>query len=131
MPVENFNKYTALANILNSSFGKSGTKPLTTQSVKAQLLDDNNLKINFMMIVNFSSENMRFEMSKRYRTEGLAMIKAKLDSIKEEYKEATDSSVSFKIVEQSVLDSFELLTNSQFSPKKTAYYRLSAHVEVK
>ena len=131
MTVHDTKKFQVLSDLLNTSFGKSGTKPYTTQSLQARMLDDKLMKVNFMMIVNFSSDGMMFEMTKRFKNEGLSMVKAKLDRLKEEYKDKTDETVSFKLIEATVVDSYEFLSNSLYNPKKTAYYRLSCQVEVK
>lgn len=130
--VENFKKYQDLARCTNSTFGDSATvrSPVMTQSIKVTLVNETMAKITFMMVVNFSSDNMMREMTERYRTEGRSMVEAALERFRKDYKELTDSVVKLKVIEESINDSFEFLSYSMYNPKKSAYYRLSCNVEI-
>src|SRR5574337_1344957 len=121
MPVQDFKKYQDLAKCMNSTFGDSATNRSKTlnQSIKMSLYNETLLKVTFMMVVNFGSDNMVREMAPRFRNEGMAMVEAAIERLKNDYEDLTGEKVKLKLLEHSVVDSFEFLSYSMYNPKKT------------
>lgn len=132
MPVEDFKKFQALAKCMNSTWGDSATNrsKLLGQSVKMALYNEGLLKVTYMVVVNFGSDNMVREMSERFKNEGLGMVKASLEKLKKDYKDSTGEDVKLKMLEDSLSDSYEFLSYSMYNPKRTAYYRLTCLVDI-
>lgn len=132
--VEDFDKYMALAKILNTTWstGSQGRKSLTTQSIKYQLRDDKSLKASVMMSVVIPNTNrLAIEMKHRFHEEALSLLKSGLQELAKEFKENNDGkSIVFKIIPETVMSGVEFLTNSQYRPTKNAYFRLDALVVV-
>lgn len=133
MPVENFDKYMELSKVLNNSWGTgSQVKPGTSQSIKFALRDDKLLKGMFMMIVNMpNNPQTAREMKERYKNQALQMLKGALEKLKEDYQEQhKGKTIKLKMVDRSVTEGLEYLTNAQYRPTLQAYYRLQCLVEV-
>jgi MinD-like ATPase involved in chromosome partitioning or flagellar assembly len=133
MPVENFDKYMELSKVLNNSWGTgSQVKPGTSQSIKFALRDDKLLKGMFMMIVNMpNNPQTAREMKERYKEQALQMLKAALQRIREDYQEQHEGkTIKLKMVDRSVTEGLEYLTNAQYRPTLQAYYRLQCLVEI-
>lgn len=133
MPVEDFDKYMGLSRVLNNSWGTgSQAKPGTSQSIKFALRDDKLLKGTFMMIVNMpNNPQTAHEMKERYKGQALQMLKAALERLKEDYQEQYEGkTVKLKMIDQSVTQGLEYLTNAQYRPTLQAYFRLHCLVEI-
>jgi MinD-like ATPase involved in chromosome partitioning or flagellar assembly len=133
MPVENFDKYMELSKVLNNSWGTgSQVKPGTSQSIKFALRDDKLLKGMFMMIVNMpNNPQTAREMKERYKEQALQMLKGALEKIREDYQEQHEGkTIKLKMVDRSVTEGLEYLTNAQYRPTLQAYYRLQCLVEI-
>lgn len=129
MPVKDFKKFTDLAKLCNHTFGVSSTGKATSQSILVKPVDDNTLSAMFMIIVNYSSEAMWVEMRRRWVEEGLETIEAHLRKLEKEYKEATGTQITLKIVKSTISDSLELASYSVYKPVKTGFFRLKCNVE--
>ena len=133
MPVEDFDKYMQLSRVLNNSWGTgSQLKPGTSQSIKFALRDDKLLKSSFMMIVNMpNNPQTAHEMKARFKNQALQMLKGALEKVKEDYEEQTDGkTVRLKMLDESVTEGIEYITNAQYRPTLQAYYRLHCLVSV-
>jgi MinD-like ATPase involved in chromosome partitioning or flagellar assembly len=133
MPVEDFDKYMKLAQVLDTSWGTgSQVKAGTTQSIKFNLRDDKLLKCNFMMIVTMpNSPTTAIEMKRRFKEQALQMIKASLEKIKESYEKVADGkTIKLSMIDNSVVEGIEYLSNAQYRPALPAYFRLQCLVEV-
>lgn len=132
MPVQDFKKYQNLAKCMNTTFGDSATNRSKTlnQSIKMALYNETLVKVTFMMIVNFGSDNMVREMAGRFKNEALSMVKGSLDRLKKDYEESTEDKIKLTMLDESIVDSYEFLSHSMYNPKKTAYYRLSCLVDI-
>lgn len=124
--VQDYNKYIELSKILNNSWGTGSQTRSPSQSIKFTLRNDKLMKINFMMIVNMPN-NVRLanEMKTRFSNEGLAMIRASITELKKRFKDSTGNSLEVKLIENTLVDDIEFLTNAQYNPSKHAYFRLS------
>lgn len=133
MPVEDFDKYMGLSKVLNNSWGTgSQARPGTSQSIKFTLRDDKLLKGTFMMIVNMpNNPQTAREMKERYKDQALQMIKGALERVKEDYQEQHDGkTIKLVMMDRSVSEGLEYLTNAQYRPTLQAYYRLQCLVEI-
>jgi MinD-like ATPase involved in chromosome partitioning or flagellar assembly len=133
MPVEDFDKYMGLSKVLNNSWGTgSQTRPGVSQSIKFALRDDKLLKGSFIMIVNMpNNPHTAREMKERYKGQALQMLKGALERLKKDYQEENEGkTVRLKMIDQSVTEGLEFLTNAQYRPTLQAYYRLQCLVEV-
>lgn len=133
MPVEDFDKYMQLSRVLNNSWGTgSQLKPGTSQSIKFALRDDKLLKSSFMMIVNMpNNPQTAHEMKARFKNQALQMLKGALEKVKEDYEEQTEGkTVRLKMLDESVTEGIEYITNAQYRPTLQAYYRLHCLVSV-
>ncbi len=134
MLVKDYQRFLNLSRVLNSTFGSEGVenRPVNTQSVKFDLLDDGLLKVRYVMIVNFGSDSLMREMMRRYRDEAIAMLEAALKTIKEKYeKEFPSSKVpNFNIVQSTTGEEVEFLTFNMYKGSRKAYYKFGCLIEV-
>lgn len=131
MTVEDFDKYMALSKVLNNSWGTGSQLKSASQSIKFALRDDKLMKVNFVMIVIMpNNQKTVFEMTERFRNEALQMVKAALTELRERFEEANGETITLKMLDSSVNDGVEFLTNAQYRPTKHAYFRLTCLVEV-
>jgi MinD-like ATPase involved in chromosome partitioning or flagellar assembly len=86
----------------------------------------------FMMIVNMpNNPQTAREMKERYKEQALQMLKAALQRIREDYQEQHEGkTIKLKMVDRSVTEGLEYLTNAQYRPTLQAYYRLQCLVEI-
>lgn len=113
--------YNALAQALDTTFGRSSTPFASSYSVKFQLLGERGLRASYCAIVNFGTERAMIDMKKRYGEESAAIISEVLKSIKKTYKELCGETLETK--EVSTEDSLEVTNMSPYNPKRTAYFR--------
>lgn len=133
MPVQDFNKYMNLSKVLNNSWGTGTQLKLgISQSIKFSLRDDKLMKGLFVMIVNMpNTPQLAHEMKARYKNQALQMIKGALENLKKDYEQQNDGeTIRFKMLDESVTDGLEYITNAQYRPTLQAYYRLNCLVEV-
>jgi MinD-like ATPase involved in chromosome partitioning or flagellar assembly len=90
------------------------------------------MKGSFMMIVNMpNNPQTAHEMKVRFKNQALQMMKAALEKLKEDYEEQSEGkSISLKMLDESVTEGVEFLTNAQYRPTLQAYYRLHCLVSV-
>jgi len=133
MPVQDFDKYMNLSKVLNNSWG-TGTqlKQGLSQSIKFSLRDDHMLKGLFMMIVNMpNNPQLVHEMKVRYKNQALQMLKGALEKLKEEYEDQNPGkTIKLRMLDESVTEGVEYLTNAQYRPNLQAYYRIHCLIEI-
>jgi hypothetical protein len=120
--------YNALAQAMDTSWGKSSTPLTSTHSVKMQLVGEGRLKVNFAMIVNFRSSPEFIETKVRCSREATNIIAEVIKQIKASYKELTGKSLSFKSVGSD--DGVEIIGLGVYNPKRTAYFRRTELYEI-
>jgi hypothetical protein len=133
MPVQDFNKYMNLSKVLNNSWGTGTQLKLgISQSIKFSLRDDKLMKGLFVMIVNMpNTPQLAHEMKARYKNQALQMIKGALENLKKDYEQQNDGeTIRLKMLDESVTEGLEYITNAQYRPTLQAYYRLNCLVEV-
>jgi hypothetical protein len=124
--VEDFDKYMALSKVLNNSWGTGSQLKSQSQSIKFQLRDDQMMKANLVMIVNMpNNPKTAVEFKQRYKNEALGKLKSAVEDLKERFAKQNDGkSVSFRLLDSSVQEGIEYLTNAQYTPTLRAYFRL-------
>jgi hypothetical protein len=133
MPVQDFNKYMNLSKVLNNSWGTGTQLKLgISQSIKFSLRDDKLMKGLFVMIVNMpNTPQLAHEMKARYKNQALQMIKGALENLKKDYEQQNaGETIRLKMLDESVTEGLEYITNAQYRPTLQAYYRLNCLVEV-
>ena len=149
MPIKDTAKYRILSRVVQRSYGKSSEVRYPTHFLTMTMPFENIVQVKFMMIVNFGHENMMFELKTRYKNEALDRIKdaaektmadykievEKLEAVEHmhvppPYEEAPKKTVVLKLQENSIQESIEYVSTSLYSPKKTAYYRMTALIDV-
>jgi len=130
--VEDFNKYMALSKVLNNSWGTGSQLKSPSQSVKFQLRDEQVMKASLVMIVNMpNNPKTAHEFKQRYKNEALGKLKSAVADLKERFSEQNEGkTVSFKVIESSIQEGVEYLTNAQYTPTLRAYFRLNCLIAV-
>jgi hypothetical protein len=116
-----FEETNFIARAIDSSWGNSSTPQTASYSVKMALVGDDKLKVNYLAIVNFSSQNELTRMKKAYEEEADRVIDAVLKNVKAKYKDL--STKTLKLKEESSSDDVEVINLGVHNPKRTAYYR--------
>jgi len=132
MAVEDFNKYMALAKVLNNSWGTGSQLRSASQSIKFNLRDDRLMKASLVMIVNMpNNPRTAHEFKQRYKNEALGKIKSALEGLKKRFEQQNEkSTIRLKMLDNSVTEGVEYLTNAQYRETLHAFFRLDCLVEV-
>lgn len=120
--------YNALAQAVDTTFGRSSTPKTSSYSVKVNVVGPEMLNVSFAAVVNFGNEREMILMKRQYADEARSIVREVLKRVKETYKELTGSSL--KITERDPVDSLEIINFNVHNPKRTAYYRSKCLVEV-
>lgn len=137
MTIKNLSEYQLLANILQTTYGKTSEKS-KTHFVNMSLVLDNRIAVRFQSIVNFGHQNVFLELKNRYKQEAMEVIQKTLESLAEEYKVAAKESlnknikktIKLKVSDPSISESIEYVSTSLYNPNKTAFYRVGCIVEI-
>ena len=114
----------ALGNILDITFGRSGHDGFSI----SHTLQGNRLTLKYNTIVHFASERSMRDQVALLVDESNVRLKDKVTGLKKEFKEATGNSL--KVKEISNKDDVELIQATTLSPRKIAYYRRFADLEI-
>ena len=112
--------YNALAQALDTSWGRSSTPKTAGYSVKFMLQGDRVIA-SYAAIVNFGSEKEMILMKRAYAEESIAIINEVMKAVKANYKKLADKVLTTKEVTAS--DTIEIIGFGVHNPKRTAYYR--------
>lgn len=118
----------ALAQALDTSWGRSSTPKTASYSVKFSLAGNNTLIASYAAIVNFGTEHEMIQMKRRYVDESNDVINEVLKVIKVHYKELSDRTL--KVKERQTSDSLEIINYQVHNPKRTAYFRRKTLFEI-
>jgi hypothetical protein len=131
--VKDFNKYMALSKVLNNSWGTGSQLRSPSQSIKFQLRDDQLMRASLVMIVNMpNNPKTATEFKNRYKNEALGKLKSAVADLKERFSDQNEGkTISFEMIEGSVQEGIEYLTNAQYVPNLRAYFRLNCLISVK
>lgn len=137
MTIKNLPQYQILANVLQTTFGKTSQKSVT-HFLNMSLTLENRISVRYQSIVNFGHQNVFLELKNRYKEEGIATIEKSLEKLAEEYKKQAEKSLhdgvkktlKFKLIDSSISESIEYVSRSLYNPNQTAFFRVNAIVEV-
>jgi len=120
--------YNALAQAMDTTWGRSSTPVTATFSVKLTQLSANRVLASYAAIVNFGTENEMIRMKRKYSDESVSIINEVVKVVKERYKDLSDATLKVKEVNSS--DSLEVINYGVHNPKRTAYYRRKTVFEI-
>mgnify|MGYP001481969908 CR=1 FL=1 len=120
----NNEQINAIGNILDFSVGKGGDG----QSGITYTLQGDMLSLRFSTIVHFASERSMRDQTVVLVDESMQRLKNVLKLLKDEFKNQTGDDLNTK--ELSNRDDLELIQATTNSPRKIAYYRRFADIQV-
>lgn len=148
MPIQKHARYRLLANLLDTSFGKSSIKGYPNHYVKLSMPLEDTVLVKAQLIVTLGSNNMYHEMRKKYREELLETIKLRLEQVQKEYKqtvearenlqeptvqkheEAPPKTVKLVLDSSTVQEWLEHVSMSSYTTAKTCIYHVQCLVKV-
>lgn len=112
-----------IGQIINTTWGKTSTPTYRHDiSMKIKMLDEERMILKYTTIVNFYGNNAEHLQKREHEKDGITITNKYLKKIKDEFKEQTGKTISFK--EQGTESSFEIIwINSNVNSRKTAYFR--------
>lgn len=110
----------ALAQAIDTTWGRSSTPSVATQSVKLSI-NGMRLVATYQAIVNMGSEHERVMMRRRYADESADVIAAVIGRVKKDYMRLAGSALTTKEVSSD--DSLEIVGASPHNPRRTAMYK--------
>tara|TARA_A100000164_G_C21927299_1_gene783777 strand:+ start:1878 stop:2261 length:384 start_codon:yes stop_codon:yes gene_type:complete len=113
-------KVNLLGNILDTTYGRSGTSASGTSSIKYSLAGDI-LTLKFTRIVHFAGEQSLRSQVDKYTDEAVDVLGKYLTEVKKIYKEVSGEALKLKDVRSD--DDVEMVSMNNMSPRKVAYYR--------
>lgn len=152
--VRNFNKFLVLSRVASFKPTYTTMAPLraSTQSVRFEVIDENTVKVWYQGIIAVSSAHMERELHTLHKKQALEMIEVAVKDFAERYKEtvkglkpedaevsgATGSTltpdattIKLSLKDFTISDSVEYISYSIYKPHQTAFYRVSALIDVK
>ena len=145
MPIQQRARYRVLANLLDTSFGKTSERQYPNHFVKMTMPLENTIQVKAQILVNIGgSANAYIENRKRYREELLDIIGKRLERIADEYKRAVEAatdetmlsyrkqpyeappekSVKLSVDNHSIQEWLEHVSMSAYRTNKTCIYHL-------
>lgn len=122
--------YNALGQSIDTTFGRSSTSGTATMSVKTSIVNESQLRVNFVTIVNFMNHKEMGALKQRYGEDATSYIKETLKCIKKCYKDLTGKSITITESDSRVEDDIEVINLGVHNPKRTAYYRRIAYYDI-
>jgi len=120
----------ALGNILNSTWGEGSSRHDrndTGATITGNMQGDV-LNVRFMTVVHFASERSLQDQMRNLTRESYDRLNKYIDNVKAQFREQTGKSLKLK--ELSNKDNLELIQATSNSPRKIAYYRRFADLQV-
>lgn len=87
----------------------------------------NRAVLTYGTIVHFASERVLPPQVEAAREQARQLIKARIDQLKKDFKEETETSLKFKDMGEN--DNIELMQSTSNSPRKIAHYRYSQTID--
>lgn len=131
--IKDLKKYNLLARAMDRSWGSSNVRGgSATDSVIWRQVDETFISGTYITIVTYSSNHMASYMKKYNVENAIEVIKAYLRELEERYKELSDGqTIKLKLLEDTVDDSYEVLSTAQYVAARRAYLRVTFMAEVK
>lgn len=148
MSIKETAKYRVLANAIQRSFGVSSLVKYPTHYVKAHIVSDSEIAFTCQMTINFGSQNVLQEMRHKYIEECIQLITQSMKRVETEYKNLIEekskliepkkepyekeapSSISLKLLSNTVQDNLEYLTHSIYNTQKNAYFKVAVFAKI-
>ncbi len=122
LKMDKLERVARLADNTYNPVTKTGTYSIKTS------MSGNRLVVKFSTIVNFASESALRPQVTAAREHAIGLIKSFLDTLKKDYKKATEESLKIKDVNSA--DNIEIIQATSNSPRKVAYYRFNQTVDI-
>jgi hypothetical protein len=119
--------YNALAQAVDTTWGKSSTPKTASYSVKFNMVGER-LVATYQVIVNFVSEKEMILMKRACHEESDRVLKSYLTTIKSAYRDLSGSTLKTKETES--VDSLEIINFNVHNPKRTAYFRRKVVLDI-
>jgi len=120
--------YNALAQSMDSTWGRSSTSKTASFSVKLSLLGSDRIQASYAAVVNFGTERQMIDMKRLYEEESVSVTKEVLKAVRANYKELTGDTL--KVAEVGSSDSLEIIGFNVHNPRRSAYYRRKTVFEI-
>ena len=114
----------ALGNILDTTFASGAGWPVSINHT----LQGNVLTLRYTTIVHFASEQSMRDQVRLLNDESMSRLNDKIADVKKQFKDMTGHAI--KISELSNRDDLEMIQATTLSPRKIAYYRRYADLEI-
>jgi hypothetical protein len=125
--IKNFERYQLLSDIIDTSFGTPSRKN-AGYSIKMKVIGDELMQVTYTSVGNLAG-NDAASVKAKFHQEAIDAIKKGLEVVKEDYLDASDSKISFKLGSED--ENVELLQGAYGNPKRTCIYRLTCMVKIK
>jgi hypothetical protein len=109
-----------LGNILDTTFGRSGSGSSGTSSITYSLAG-NLLTLKYSRVVHFAGERSIQGQTERYTEESIDILSKYLTEVKSIFKEATGKALKVKDIRSD--DDIQMISTNSMTPRKVAYYR--------
>jgi hypothetical protein len=116
-----FLEYSDLAQAIDTTFGRASTTGISSHSVKATIVGQEQVRLVYACVVNLTTDREAIQMKQRYTDESEDVIRKYIAKMKADYKEISGRSISFKEVSSNV--SLEMVNMNIFNRKRTAIFR--------
>ena len=144
--VKNSLKYSHLANVIQSSFGKPSQK--TTHYVKVNALSDEVLTVSVQTIVSYGHQGVWRDLERKYVDEAVGIIKQEMKKIEADYAASVaqkeklgepkvepyltpaPKTITLKLMPSSIKHNLILLSTTAYSEAKTAMFKVDCMIEV-
>lgn len=120
--------FSALAQAIDTTWGRSSTPKTAAFSVKAAIINNSALRIDFHTIFNFADDREMVIVKRQIEEEAKSVTKSALSEIKKLYKEFSGSAL--KSSEISAGGNFELIGFGKPSARKTAHFKYTTMLEI-
>lgn len=120
--------FNALGQAIDTTWGRSSTPKVATQSVKFVLLNADTVEVRYVTIINLVDDRDTTALKKRYTEDSSSSVDKAIAAVKETYKEQTEKTIKFKQFDEK--DSIEFIDMNIYNGKRTAYFRRSVFFKV-
>jgi len=121
--MSNLNQINVLGNILETTWGKSSDEYGCTARFESNIL-----RITYSTVVYLASERSMNSQIPRVALEANERVKARLDSLKKEYKDIMGEALTLKEISNN--DKVDLVQASSVNPRRVAMFRKFVDLEI-
>lgn len=118
----------ALGQAIDTTWGRSSTPKTAAYSVKASIINEGTLRIDFHTVFNFADDREMVTVKRKIEEEAKSISKSALTEIKKLYKEFSGMSLSSSEISSG--GNFELIGFGKPSARKTAHFKYTTMIEI-